>query len=52
MIVPFEKLSPKRFDFTTTQGLDASFEAVDLGIGFELTFCRNLYRIKKTVPSG
>jgi len=26
MIVPFEKLSPKHYDFTTYQGLDANFE--------------------------
>jgi len=26
MIVPFERLTPKRYDFTTHQGLDANFE--------------------------
>ena len=26
MIVPFERLSPKHYNFTTYQGLDANFE--------------------------
>ena len=26
MIVPFDRLSPKRYHFTTYQGLDANFE--------------------------
>jgi hypothetical protein len=43
MIVPFERLSPKHYDFTTYQGLDANFEGGRL---WSCNFYKILYKIK------